>query len=92
MTITLELPPHLEARLRERAAHQDAATVRRLLAEAAEPVAERLLREADTGLSDAEFERVADLVAEEFAANVGMPAPILSDEAVSREGIYGEHP
>ena len=92
MIITLELPPHLEARLRERAAHQDAATVSRLLAEATAPVVERLLHEAATELSEDEFDQLAGQLADEFAANVGTPIPVLSNEAVSREGIYGEHP
>lgn len=92
MTITLQLPPDLEAQLRESAAQQDAAAVRRLLAEAAAPVAERLLREAGAEISDEEFERLADRLADEFAANVGTSAHVLSDEAVTREGIYGDHP
>ncbi len=92
MTITLELPPHLEAQLREKAARQDALGVRRLLAEAAAPLAERLLQEAASALSDGEFERLADQLADAFGAAVDQPAPALSNEAVSRAGIYREHP
>jgi antitoxin ParD1/3/4 len=92
MTITVELPTHIEAQLRENAARQDAATVRRLLAEAVEPVVETLLRADSHRLDENEFETLADQLAEEMANRVGSPAPALSDYAVSREGIYEEHP
>ena len=67
MTITLDLPPDLEAKLREGAARQDAETVRRLLAEAVAPTVEALLRNTShgvvrrtDGMTDAEFEALAD--------------------------------
>jgi antitoxin ParD1/3/4 len=41
---------------------------------------------------DDEFEAVADQLADEFAACVGLNAPVLSDDAVSRDGIYEDHP
>lgn len=97
MTITVDLPADLEATLRERAARGDGEAVRRLLTEAVVPAvdatAEALLRDPShefgrraDGLTDAEFEALADQLA-------GMsPLPLLSDHAVSREGIYEDHP
>lgn len=43
-------------------------------------------------LNDDEFEAVADQLADEFAACIGSNVPVLSDYAVSREGIYEDHP
>jgi hypothetical protein len=39
-----------------------------------------------------EFEMLADQLADEFLAYVEKPVPALSDYAVSRAGIYEEHP
>lgn len=41
---------------------------------------------------DEEFEIIADRLAEDFKTYVGHNTPNLSDYAVSREGIYEEHP
>lgn len=92
MKITLELPPDVEAQLCESAARHDADAVRRLLAEAFTPTVEALLRETSEELTDAEFEAVADQLADELAACLGPNPPSLSDYAVSREGIYEDHP
>jgi hypothetical protein len=42
-------------------------------------------------LTDAEFEAVADQVADELTTSLGSKVPPLSDHAVSREGIYEDH-
>jgi antitoxin ParD1/3/4 len=39
-----------------------------------------------------EFETEGDRLADELTEYLGADAPILSDYAVSREGIYEEHP
>jgi len=39
-----------------------------------------------------EFESIADRLADEFQMYVGATTPALSDYAVSRSGIYEEHP
>jgi hypothetical protein len=41
---------------------------------------------------DEEFEAIADRLADEFQMYVGATTPALSDYAVSRAGIYEEHP
>ena len=98
MIITVELPPDVEAQLREGAARHDAATVRRLLAEVLAPTVEAtvaallrdpahdIVRRAD-GLTDAEFEALTDEL-----VNIAPSLPALPDEAVSREGIYEGYP
>jgi hypothetical protein len=98
MRITLEIPPDIEAAARDRATSGDAADVQRLLEQAVAPAiqaaVETLLsskapeneRRAD-GVTDAEFEALADQLA---AMTPGLP--VLSEEAMSRAGIYGDHP
>lgn len=48
--------------------------------------------EDDSLQTDAEFEATADRLADEFQMCVGANIPALSDYAVSRAGIYEEHP
>jgi hypothetical protein len=90
VTITLELPPQLEGQLRDALAQGDLGTARRLLADALMPTIEAMLREAEPPLSDAEFEALADELADEWEADGG--GVVLPDEALNREGIYQDHP
>ncbi len=83
MTITLELSPEVEAKLRESIVCHDAEAMRQLLAEAFAPTVEALLQQASEQLDEDEFEAVADQLADELAACVGSNAPVLSDYAVS---------
>ena len=43
-------------------------------------------------IDDRAFEDLADRLADELATSVGANIPLLSDYAVSRAGIYEEHP
>lgn len=91
--ITLELSSEVEAKLRESLVRHDAETMRQLLAEAFSPTVETLLKQAsEPSPSNDEFEFIADQLVEEFAACVGSETPMLSDYAVSRAGIYEDHP
>lgn len=80
MAITLELPPEEEQRLRRRAemAGQDVTTY--LLQHIG-------LKSVPPPLSNEEWEKLAD----ELADTAPPDAPLLSDYAVSREGIYEDH-
>jgi hypothetical protein len=51
---------------------------------------ERLAK--DESLSDEEFERLADELADFVEKNMPPDAKPLSDYAMSREGIYEDHP
>lgn len=88
MRITVDVPPELEARLREGAIHQDRETVQRLLTEAVAPTVEAMLRESSGQLSEDHFEALADQLADELDRCSAADRPFLSDAAVSREGIY----
>ena len=80
MAITLELPPEEEQSLRPRAemAGQDVETY--LLQNLG-------LRPVTPPLSNEEWEKLVDDLADTAPAD----APLLSDYAVSREGIYRDH-
>ncbi|MBD2502427.1 hypothetical protein [Anabaena azotica] len=92
-TITLILSPELEQKLRESIARNDTERVRQLLADAFAPTVELLLGEkTNSKIHDDEFEVIADQLVDDFAACVGSDVLPLSDYAVSREGIYEEHP
>jgi antitoxin ParD1/3/4 len=92
MTFTIDVPPEMEAQLRIAAAQGDGDTIRRLLAEATTPIVEALLRQPPPALTDAEFEALADQLADEFEAAAGGNVPVLSDYALTCEGIYEDHP
>ncbi len=47
--------------------------------------------EAAPKLTHEAFEQLADELAETFQRCFKNGAPVLSDEAISREGIYGDH-
>lgn len=99
MTITLDLPPHMEAELRETAARRDPEALRRLLADAVTPIVEALLRESPAAKPSAaaelnadDFEALLDQFADEFETCAGPDVPPLPAEAVTRAGIYRDHP
>lgn len=86
MTITLKLSSEQERRLRAGAAQQDAQTVREILLEAVEPTVEGILR-----TSVRPKPNMLPALLDKIAAELH-DAPPLSDEAVSRAGIYADHP
>jgi hypothetical protein len=87
MTITLELSPDQEQRLRAGAARQDAQVVREVLLQAVDSTVEVLLHASVRQPEAGTLPTLLDKIASEFR-----DAPILSDEAVSRAGIYADHP
>jgi vacuolar-type H+-ATPase subunit E/Vma4 len=87
MTITLKLSSEQEQRLRAGAAQQDARTVREVLRQAADSKVEELLRSSTRKPNASTLPALLDKIAAGFR-----DAPVLSDEAVSRAGIYADHP
>ncbi len=87
MTITLELSADQERTLEEGTARRNANIVRQVLIQAVDVVVSKLLDEPASQLGPAEFDTLLDSLATDFA-----DSPALSDEAVSRAGIYGDHP
>jgi hypothetical protein len=87
MTITLKLSSEQEQRLRDGAAQQDAQAVREILLQVVDSTVEGLLR---TSARPSQANRLPGLL-NKIAAEL-RDAPVLSDEAVSRAGIYANHP
>jgi hypothetical protein len=87
MTITLKLTPEQEQRLRIGVAQQDAQAVRAILLQAVDSTVEGLLQSAQHQLKEHALPALLDKIAAEFR-----DVPVLADEAVSRAGIYVEHP
>lgn len=48
--------------------------------------------DSDAEISDREFEILLDELADEFIKNMEVNLPLLSDFAISRAGIYEDHP
>jgi hypothetical protein len=86
MTITLELSPEQENRLRAGAAQHDAQAVRAILLQVLDSAVEGLLR-TPVRPPEVSFSALLDKIATELH-----DAPALSDRAVSRAGIYADHP
>jgi predicted transcriptional regulator len=97
-TITLQLSPELEQKLRESIARRDAQSLRLLLADAFAPTVEELLEKTLTQVNsqelvdEDELEVSVDKLLDEFATSMGSNLPTLSDYAVSRESIYEDRP
>ncbi|MEP7012373.1 MAG: hypothetical protein ABJC13_18795 [Acidobacteriota bacterium] len=87
MTITLQLSSEQEHRLRAGAAQKDAQVVREILIQAVDSTVEGLLRTSFHRLKGSTLTALLDEIADGFRG-----APVLSDEAVSRAGIYADHP
>jgi vacuolar-type H+-ATPase subunit E/Vma4 len=87
MTITLELSSEQEHRLRAGAAQQDAQAVREVLLQVVDSTVETLLRTSVRRPQASTLSALLDKIASELP-----DAPALSDEAVSRAGIYADHP
>jgi antitoxin ParD1/3/4 len=91
LTITLELSPEEEQQLRRSIRQRDTENVRQLLLDALEPAIEDLLQEREP-MSMEEWDALVDELTQIVSAGLPPGTPPLSDYAVSREGIYGDHP
>lgn len=87
MAIKLELSSEQERRLRAGAAQQDVQTVRAILLQAVDSTVEELLRTSARPPKAHKLPALLDKIASKLR-----DAPALSDEAVSRAGIYADHP
>lgn len=92
MTITIEIPADVEQELRDLAARGDAEAIRRVLIEAIAPTVEELLQQPPRELTLEEFEALADEMADIVDEAAGPHRSPLPPEALTRAGIYGDHP
>lgn len=91
LTLTIELPAEVEAELRASVFRGDDERVRQLLVDALTPTVEALFDDIPEPTNLEEWEALADKFIDEMAAVLPPDAPLLSDYAVSREGIYEDH-
>lgn len=92
MTITLNLSPAAEKEIAESIAHRDRERLEQLLTEAIPSTVAQLMNNSGRRLTLEEFRKLSHKLIEDFSASYGTKSPLLSDYAVSREGIYEEHP
>lgn len=83
-SLTLEIPETVYQSLAEKAS-ENGKKIEEVAAEILELLA------TDRPLSDNEFEKLADELADYFEKNLPPDAKPLSDYAMSREGIYEDH-
>lgn len=91
MTITVHIPPEIEKELNENISVGDKDAVRHLLVDALEPTVHELMNNKRQ-YSVEELMTMLDQLADKFMEYVGPDVPPLSDYAISREGIYADHP
>lgn len=91
MKIILEFSADQERHLQESAARRDAAAVRALLLEAVGSTVEGLVP-PNRPSAGADFEALTERLVDLFAATRPSGQQSLPDEALSREGIYSDHP
>jgi len=93
MVITVQLSPEVEEQLRAAVARGDLAAFGRLLVDTVGPEVRSQLQEPESPqLSVEEMDRLFDEIDAEMDAHFGGNVPVLPDEAITREGIYGDHP
>lgn len=92
MVLVLELTPEMEEHFREGVAHQDLSQVKNVLTRAVENYLESFAFQPAVPMTEEEWDREADALTELVDANIDSTAPVLSDFALTRESIYGDHP
>ncbi len=91
-TVTFELPEEQEAKLRAAIRLRDPQSVREVLQDVLQSIAQELLAAPERRLSDVDFRSISRQLIEQFSGSIPAGTPELSDYAVSREGIYQDHP
>ena len=92
MTITFELTIDQERKLREGKERQDPSAIRQILLQALDSMVEKLLGQAQAEPHEVDYEALADQLASSFAATAHADHRPLSEHAMTRQGIYGDHP
>ncbi len=95
LTITLKLSPEKEEALRRSVDSRDREQVRQLLVDALEPTIDSIFQKpqfSHPSLSMEAFDALMDELLDFIDEHRPADAAPLSDYALSREGIYGDHP
>ncbi len=92
LTVTLDLSPTEEQELRQGIADHNSEIVRRLLLGALEPTVANLLSYSIESTNEQRWQELTAQMHKIVAAALPKDFEGLSEYAVSREGIYAEHP
>ena len=93
MTLTLEISTEQERLITEGRVRKDANLLRGVLMQVLEDNLERWLeRGSAEPRADSDFDVLAQRLWETFGSVGSSPAASLPDEALTREGIYQDHP
>lgn len=92
MTLVIDLSPQKEKQLRDAIAVNDMEQMRQVLEPAINDLIATLLQKSTPLMTEAEWERELDALAEFVDMNIPDDVPVLSDYALTREGIYRDHP
>lgn len=92
MILSIELTPELEERFREGVAHHDVPQVKDVLLHAVNNYVESLMFNPSPPLTEQEWDEAMDELDAFLDSTLSADIPVLSDYAISREGIYGDHP
>lgn len=92
LTVTLDLSPEEEIQLQLSIVRRDREKVRQLLSDALEPAVAALMLKTHPELDQMTFQEISEKLWAEVDARLPADFQPLSDYAVSREGIYGDHP
>ncbi|MBI4670947.1 MAG: hypothetical protein HY741_04660 [Chloroflexi bacterium] len=92
MVLSIELTPELEERFREGVALHDKSQVRDVLALAVDYYVESMMFTPPSPITEDDWDQVLDELDAFLDSILSDDIPVLSDYALSREGIYGDHP
>ncbi|MEE8583655.1 MAG: hypothetical protein V3T83_02265 [Acidobacteriota bacterium] len=92
LTVQIDLSAQDEKKLQVGISRHDKESVHRVLSDALGPTVEALLQRKPARRSVEDYEAMAERLVDEFEALTAGQAPVLSDEALSRAGIYEGHP
>lgn len=92
MILAIELTSEQEEQFRLGIAQHDKSQIRDALTLAVNDYIESMMPVPVVSISRAEWERALSELDEFLASALPKDAPVLSDYALSREGIYGDHP
>jgi hypothetical protein len=92
MKVIIDIPPNEESLLRDAVERRDESGIERILVQIVRPAVESQLRNNPADLTLEEFERLLDELADEAEQHLGPDVRPLPAAAISRAGIYGDHP
>ncbi len=91
MAIIVEIPSEIESQIFNNASRGDIKAIQNLLLDAIVPTINRAMDQTSESLTDDRFENLSKQLVENFSQYAGPEHKPLSDDTISREGIYQDH-